>query len=191
MCKKHEYKIGHRFLNKKNGGCPPEIACSFSKGKFIFNNETYYYIIMEYVKGFTLFQYKIYKYKNHIKRKTFVKLFYNIVKGINYLHSKNIIHNDLHSSNIIITKKTNIKIIDLGNYKHINKNNKKYELYIKREIYNIGDIVEFLYTIVLPKEKIDLIKEIIDDCLQSNYKKRPDTHHLMKKLEDNFPYLKK
>lgn len=40
--------------------------------------------------------------------------FYQMVKGIKYLHSQNIAHRDLKCENILISKKMNIKIADFG-----------------------------------------------------------------------------
>lgn len=40
--------------------------------------------------------------------------FYQIVKGVEYLHQKNIIHRDLKPQNILVTKSYQIKLCDFG-----------------------------------------------------------------------------
>src|SRR5437763_17122699 len=47
-----------------------------------------------------------------------IKLAYQIVEGIKYLHGENILHRDLHSKNIVIHQ-GEAKIIDLGTAKSI------------------------------------------------------------------------
>jgi serine/threonine-protein kinase len=72
-------------------------------------------IIMEYIDGLTLEQYI--KKKEKIKYNEAIFFFSKILNGINGLHSlvDKIIHRDLKSSNILLTKDlTDLKIIDFG-----------------------------------------------------------------------------
>ena len=61
------------------------------------------------------------KYFNEIEIK---KYLYEICKGLNYLHSHKIIHRDLKSLNIFITKNNHVKIGDFGVSKQLMNNNK-------------------------------------------------------------------
>ena len=78
------------------------ISCGTDKGR--------YYIIYEYIEGMTLDKY-IKSKKLSIKEIKVVTL--QILKGLSYAHSKNIIHRDIKPSNIMISN-GNVKILDFG-----------------------------------------------------------------------------
>ena len=90
----------------------------------IFENEKYYYIIMDYCKGGELFDYIVKKRRLNEEETSF--FFYQIINGLEYLHSKNIVHRDLKPENLLLTEKNKLKIIDFGlsNYFNLNKENK-------------------------------------------------------------------
>ena len=52
-------------------------------------------------------------------------IIFQILSGLNYLHSNNTIHRDLKSSNILMSNKGEVKITDFGLAKHIYKKQKK------------------------------------------------------------------
>ncbi len=99
-------------LNHRN------IIQTFDFGKV--DNE--YYIAMEYIDGFDLFQiFKFYHFnKKEINDKIILFILMEILKGLNYIHEKknnnidNLIHRDLSLNNIIISKTGEIKILDFG-----------------------------------------------------------------------------
>lgn len=70
------------------------------------NNKVYIYF--EYIEGKTLKEYKAEDIVDFLE--TSIK----IIRIINNIHRKNIIHKDLNSNNIIITSKKNVFIIDFG-----------------------------------------------------------------------------
>ncbi len=41
-------------------------------------------------------------------------IFYQVCRGVTYLHENNIAHNDLHAGNIVINKRGEVRIIDFG-----------------------------------------------------------------------------
>ena len=90
----------------------------------IFDNEKYYYIIMDYCKGGELFDYIVKKGRLNEEETSF--FFYQIINGLEYIHSKNIVHRDLKPENLLLTDKNKLKIIDFGlsNYFNLNKENK-------------------------------------------------------------------
>ena len=90
---------------------------------FIENNNLN--ILMEYCAGGDLFQYieKFRKKKIKLKEKTIWQIFIQMVLGLNSIHKKKILHRDLKSQNIFLTKDLNIKIGDLGVAKKLIKTN--------------------------------------------------------------------
>ena len=94
-----------------------------------------YYIIMEYCNGGTLQnnyeKYKL-KYGKPFSEKISQYILKQIIEAVNYLHSKNIVHRDLKSGNMMLNYRTkeakdnldilnsDLKIIDFGTsaYKH-------------------------------------------------------------------------
>ena len=69
-------------------------------------------MVIEYVDGGDLsMRIKLAKQKNmYFKEKIIWRIFLQILDGINYLHNKYIIHRDLKTSNIYLTKKGSVKI---------------------------------------------------------------------------------
>ena len=81
---------------------------------FIDNNNLY--IVMEYCEGGDLFQYieKNRKKKIKLKEKIIWQIFIQMILGLYSIHKQKILHRDLKSQNIFLTKDLNIKIGDLG-----------------------------------------------------------------------------
>ena len=71
-----------------------------------------YYFIMEYCKYGELFQQII--NKKHLDPNISAFYFFQLINGLNYLHSNKIIHRDLKPENILIGENKILKIIDFG-----------------------------------------------------------------------------
>jgi len=71
-----------------------------------------YYIIMEYCKRGELFDYIVKHQK--IKEDEASVFFYQLINGVEYIHSKGIAHRDLKPENILLTEDKILKIIDFG-----------------------------------------------------------------------------
>ena len=79
-----------------------------------FEDIDYYYIILEYIKGYNLNKY-LKNNSYYLTEKNAANIIIQIAKGIKYLHQYGIVHKDIKHNNIMITKESKIiKIIDLG-----------------------------------------------------------------------------
>ena len=71
-------------------------------------------LIMEFVKGRSLFSYIKSKRGKRIEERECIKIFKGILEAIIYCHNQNVIHRDLKMENIILDENLNVKIIDFG-----------------------------------------------------------------------------
>ena len=105
-----------KFLSKR---CYPNIVCYVNhfiikgytnyKNKFI--NQTYYGILTEYINGVTLDQYKN-QHQLSYKHILYISLW--LLKTLSLIHSLGLAHNDISTSNIMITHQGQLKLIDFG-----------------------------------------------------------------------------
>ena len=78
----------------------------------IVEDEINYYIIMEYCTEGELFDYIVKLEKlDEIEAAVF---FYQLIKGVEYIHKQNLAHRDLKPENLLLTKDHILKIIDFG-----------------------------------------------------------------------------
>ena len=95
-----------------------------------FNTRNSYILITEYCEGGELFD----QVKNQLSETQIAVIFRQLLSGLAYLHSNNIVHRDLKLENILIHEKEkskttgedlfNIKIIDFGTARIFDKKNK-------------------------------------------------------------------
>ncbi|KAK9454370.1 kinase-like domain-containing protein [Dipodascopsis uninucleata] len=78
----------------------------------IIQNEKYIGIVLEYASGGELFDHIL--QNKYLKDSTACRLFAQLVSGVNYLHSKGIVHRDLKLENLLLDKHKNIIITDFG-----------------------------------------------------------------------------
>lgn len=68
-------------------------------------------IVMEYIDGITLVEFML--HPQSIEQR--LRIFYNILDAMRYIHAHQVIHRDLKPSNILVTHNNrNVKIIDFG-----------------------------------------------------------------------------
>ena len=71
-----------------------------------------YYIFMEYCENGELFHYIVEKQRLSEEESSF--FFYQLINGLEYIHSENIVHRDLKPENLLLGKYNILKIIDFG-----------------------------------------------------------------------------
>lgn len=72
------------------------------------------HLVMEFVGEMSLQSYMKTKQNKKLDENEARRLFRQVVEGINYCHSKNIVHRDIKLENILLDKEHNVKIIDFG-----------------------------------------------------------------------------
>ncbi|CRK95582.1 CLUMA_CG009043, isoform A [Clunio marinus] len=98
----HEYEI-----IKKCQGHPNIVDV-----KDYFKNEKFEYLVMEYLEGGDLFEF-INRQKCYLEEQAVKLYFRQILEGVKFIHSKDILHNDLKAENVGF-KNGQLKIIDFG-----------------------------------------------------------------------------
>ncbi len=71
-----------------------------------------YYIVMEYIDGFTLRSYIA--ERGRIDLKESIDIFVQILSAMDYAHSRGVIHRDLKPENIMLTRDMTVKVMDFG-----------------------------------------------------------------------------
>jgi len=89
----------------------------------IFETIDSYYSVMEYCEGGELFNYIVKKRRLSEDESAF--FYYQIIKGLEYIHSLGIVHRDLKPENLLLTKSHILKIIDFGLSNYFNEENIK------------------------------------------------------------------
>jgi len=74
----------------------------------------YLYLVLEYINGIPLIDILKNEKNGYLSQKRAIILMTQIIKGIIYLHDKNIYHRDIKLENILVMKNDIIKIIDFG-----------------------------------------------------------------------------
>ena len=115
---KKEYESEAKILNSIKSNYVVKYYDSFEDG----NNLN---IVMEYCDGGDLYQFikEKNKKKDLMKEDLIWELFIKMILGLSSIHKKKILHRDLKSQNIFLTKKLEVKIGDLGVAKILNKTN--------------------------------------------------------------------
>lgn len=81
------------------------------------------FMILEYLQGGELFD-KIIESKNFTESIA-KKYMFEILQGVNYLHTKNIVHWDLKPENILFNSQGVLKLVDFGTSKSVTKSQMK------------------------------------------------------------------
>ena len=148
---------------------------------FFFENKKVY-LIMDYAENGNLFFFV--RQKKNFKKITKKKIFYEVCKAIEYMHSKGIIHRDLKPENILINKNYKIKLCDFGWSAKLNKSRKTFcgtyeymapEIFSnsqynqKVDIWSLGILLYELYHGYSPyrgKDIFDIYKNILHNKIE-------------------------
>ena len=98
-----KYGTGYLHIHEEN--------CLFNND--IHSIEKVYYEIEDLAENGELFNY-VYELKRGFNEQIAAKIFLNILKSVNLLHKRGIIHGDIKPENILIGNDFNIKLIDFG-----------------------------------------------------------------------------
>ena len=82
-------------------------------------SDDFFFIMMEYCSGGELFNYIVKNQRLSEEETSF--FFYQIINGLEYIHSKNIAHRDLKPENLLLDENNIIKIIDFGLSNYFNE----------------------------------------------------------------------
>ena len=115
---KNEYKVEASLLSSIKSNYVVKYYDSFEE-------KNYLNIIMEYCDGGDLYQYleEKKKTKHLLPENQIWELFIKMIIGLSAIHKKKILHRDLKSQNIFLTKNLEVKIGDLGVAKKLNQTN--------------------------------------------------------------------
>ena len=94
-----------------------EIITKFNHVNVIFvfdiiEDDENYYIVMEYCKCGELFDYIV--DHQHLEEDEAAMFFYQLINGVEYIHSLGVAHRDLKPENLLLTENKILKIIDFG-----------------------------------------------------------------------------
>ncbi|QPG72952.1 hypothetical protein FOA43_000256 [Brettanomyces nanus] len=78
----------------------------------VLQNDKYIGIVLEYASGGELFDYIL--EHRYLKESMACRLFAQLVSGVDYMHSKGLVHRDLKLENLLLDKHKNIIISDFG-----------------------------------------------------------------------------
>ena len=166
----------------------------------IFSDEyTYTYTIWKFYDGMDLYKY-LFKKNGYIEYEIFKNILYQTMLGIEFIHSKNIVHCDLKLENIIIVDKK-IKIIDFD-LSIVEENDfvaesvfgttgyiapESYDLCIyskKSDIWSLGVVFYLLITNIFP-EGCCMNKMLVTTNSYSNLERMNSFKHLSFNLLEN------
>ena len=90
----------------------PNIVSIYDVGMETVADEDVYYIVMEYIDGKTLKE--LIKEEGMLSQNQALNYLIQIAEALKIAHNKNIIHRDIKSQNIMVTRDNRVKVTDFG-----------------------------------------------------------------------------
>lgn len=116
---KSEYNTDENFIRKfKRESLAaasishPNIVSIYDVGAEEIDEDSVYYIVMEYIEGRTLKE--IIMEEGPIQANRALNYTIQIAEALKVAHSKNIVHRDIKSQNIMVTRDNRVKVTDFG-----------------------------------------------------------------------------
>lgn len=105
----------------------PNLVKYLDSGNVILNNQKYAYVVLDFISGETLAE-KM-KRENELNPYEAKEIIVGVLNGLNHVHSKQIIHNDITSLNVMLDLSKSLmipKIIDFGYARFLKQSNKDF-----------------------------------------------------------------
>lgn len=94
--------------------CNKYVSCIHDYFFIENNKEINYYIVMDYIKGVDLHSYMADVNFNNLPIETLILIALEMARGLEYIHQKNVAHNDVKPENIMISDEGQVIYIDFG-----------------------------------------------------------------------------
>lgn len=168
--------------------------------RFFGFNENEKYLIIEYIEGE-----KLNNCVNDLNFNEKIKILFEIMISIQYLHNKNYVYRDLKPNNVIISQNKIAIVIDfdrmLQYFEGINEDNnitKDFSIYsapevdsgyiyYESDVYSIGMLISFMFKEELKNQsKYGKLLDICSRCKLNDQKKRPNLSELINFIYNHF-----
>ena len=120
----------------------------------ICQDNKFYYIVQEYCKYGDMVNYL--NDENNISKEDAACYFYQLIKGVDYIHSLGIVHRDLKPENLLLTADYRLKICDFGISNFFNQKSILSESFLGTPSYTSPETLE--------EKKYDVIKNDVYSC---------------------------
>lgn len=104
------------------------------------DSKKYFHLVLEYVKGCSLYNYIKSKAAGALDETEARRIFNQVLSALDYCHEQSVAHRDIKLDNILLDKKANVKIIDFG-FSTLNSHDEKSRVFCGTPSYMAPEIV--------------------------------------------------